>query len=318
MPIPEVLERIRRGKNFLITSHMNLEGDALGSEIAVSYLLRKMKKKCFICNSSPIPRIYNFMPSLNIVQTADRKIKNFDTAIVLDCSDLERTGKVKDFVTKSGSIINIDHHVDNKKFGDVNWVKPEASSVGEMIYELFKKAKISLNKDIALCLYAAILTDTGSFRYRNTSSATHMITGHLLEYGIRPEEVFKKIYESHKLSRMKLLGIVLGGLMVEKGVAWITVSDDMLKKTRSSLDDVEGFIEMAASIEGIKVAVLFQEIEREKIKIGFRSRGNVNVCKIAAYFGGGGHFAASGCILRENLKTAQREVLSKIRKYLGR
>lgn len=318
MSISKVLKYIRQGKNFLITSHMNLEGDALGSEIAVSYLLAKMKKNCFICNSTPIPRIYNFLPSLGIVQTVDKKIKNFDTSIVLDCSDLDRIGKVKDFVVKSGAIINIDHHMDNKNFGDVNWVKPGASSAGEMIYELFKKAKIGLNKDIALCLYAAILTDTGSFRHRNTTPSTHMIAGNLIKFGIRPEEVFRKIYESHKLSRMKLLSFVLGGLMTEKEIAWITVSGAMLKKTGASFDDIEGFIEMAASIEGIKVAVLFQEIEKNKIKIGFRSRGNVNVGKIASYFGGGGHFAASGCVLKENLRTAQKEVLGKIKEYLGK
>jgi len=316
MSIDKVLDYIRKGKSFLITSHMNLEGDALGSEIAMSYMLRKMRKKCFICNSTAIPRIYNFFPSLNIVQSAREKLKNFDTAIVLDCSDLDRTGKVKDFVTRARVVINVDHHMDNKNFGDANWVNPRASSAGEMVYELFRKAKIGLNKDIATCLYSAILTDTGSFRYRNTTAATHIITGHLLKYGIRPEYVFKKIYESHKLSRMKLLSLALAGLVARKGVAWISVSNDMLKKTGANFEDVEGFIEVAASIDGVKVAVLFQEIEKNKIKVGFRSRGNINVSNIAASFGGGGHFAASGCILKESLRNAEKKVLNKIRSYL--
>ncbi len=315
MSVDRILKAIAKGRSFLISSHINLEGDALGSELALAYLLKKMGKECFVCNASPLPRIYNFLPFLKFIEPISGHKKAFDTAVIIDCSNLERLGKIKDLVTKDKVILNIDHHPDNDNFGKVNWVVPEVSATGELIYELFRRAGVKLNRNVALCLYVAILTDTGGFRYKNTTAQTHRIAGHLLENNISPEVVFGKIYEKHRLPRMKLLSLALAGMKTNKKgtVAWISVSQDMFRRTGTDTDDTEGFIEMGCSIENVEVAVFFQEAEPDKVKVGFRSKGDIDVGKIARSFGGGGHFAASGCILSGKLKEIEKRVIKELR-----
>jgi phosphoesterase RecJ-like protein len=314
MSITKVLGAIERGRRFLISSHINLEGDSLGSEIAMSFFLKKMHKPHFICNTSPVPSVYGFLPSLEKVVTSPVRVPVFDTAIILDCSDLERIGKVKQWIKPDKVIINIDHHMDNKHFGTVNWVNPKGSATGEMLYELFDKAGIGLDENTALCLYVAILTDTGGFRYENTTSLTHAVVSRLLELGIKPPIIFEKIYESHRLARMKLLGLALSNLRLspDNSIAWFVVSQEMLKKVGADLQDVEGFIELARAVRDVRVAIFFQELKDNRIKIGFRSKGRINVSKIAHSFGGGGHFAASGCILKGKLKEIERMVLERV------
>ncbi|MCM8784061.1 MAG: bifunctional oligoribonuclease/PAP phosphatase NrnA [Candidatus Omnitrophica bacterium] len=307
-----VVKYIKKGKVFLITSHVNLEGDALGSELSLAYILEKMGKKFFIYNASVLPAAYRFLPLIHYLDK--RKNKKFDTAIVLDCSDLERIGKVKKFINSKKIIINIDHHPDNIYFGKVNWVDPTASAVGELIYGLFRKLAISLNKDAAICLYAAIITDTGGFRNQNTTVKTHRIVSRLLEYDFDASLVFENIYGMYSLARMKLLGLSLRNIKVnkEKGIVWMSVSQKMLRDTGADLKDTEGFIEMLRSIKGIKLAILFQEVEKNRVKIGFRSRRDLDVGKLARLFGGGGHFAASGCMLEGRLKDIENMVLHRI------
>jgi len=314
MSAERMLEAIKRGRRFLISSHMNLEGDSLGSELAAAYLLKKLRKSCFICNATPIPRIYNFLPSLDLVKTSPEKIRDFDTALILDCSDIERIGRVKDLIAKDKVILNIDHHPDNNNFGAVNWVNPKASAVGEILYELFQKSGVKLNKDTALCLYIAILTDTGGFRYENTTTKTHMIAGRLLEYGIKPNAIFSRIYEAYQLARMKLLSRALAGLKLnnKSKIAWMSVSENMLRETGATTEDSDGFIELVRSIEGVEVAIFFQEIEKNKVKVGFRSKGKIDVSEIAHSWGGGGHFAASGCTLKGKLGEVEKKVLKKV------
>jgi len=315
-PIDEVVKRIRRGKVFLISSHINLEGDSLGSELALAYILKRLRKKFFIYNMSGLPRNYRFLPLLDFLKI--KRIKEFDTAIILDCSESNRLGEVKKMLTSDKVIINIDHHPDNNYFGTVNWVEPTASAVGELIYKLYKKLKIPLNRDVALCLYTAIMTDTGGFRNENTTSSTHRIIAHLLKYGFKPSSVFENVYEGHSLSRMKLLGLGFDNLKMDKKrkIAWMTISQEMLKKAKADLDDIEGFVEIIRSLKGVKLAILFQELSDNKIKIGFRSREGIDAGKLASIFGGGGHFAASGCIVEGKLEKVEKMVIDRIKKEL--
>lgn len=321
--IKQVIAEIKKYKTFLITAHVNLEGDSLGSQLAMKELLVGMGKEAFILDSDPVPRHYKFLSGAQDVSNALNKVKNFDAAVVLDCPTLKRTGKVKDIINeKAKAIINIDHHVSNEKFGDVNWVESNASSAGEMVYRLFKEAGIKLTRASALSLYIAILTDTGSFNYDNTSSLTHEIAGELLGYGLDPALVSESVYERRSLEDIKLLGLVLATIQVNKKgtVAYLEVTKDMLSKTGADMAKSEGLINYARSIDGVKVAVLFKEgLTDKKINVSFRSKGNgetIDVNKIASSFGGGGHTRASGCIIDGSLAEAKKKVLAKIEEAL--
>lgn len=319
-----VIEAIKNNKKFLITAHVNLEGDSLGSQLAMKELLIGMGKAAFILDNDPVPEHYRFLPKAGEVSNRLDKVGDFDAAVVLDCPTLKRTGKVKDIIGKSSKlVINIDHHISNEKFGGINWVDPHASSAGEMVYRLFKEAGVKLTKEVALSLYIAILTDTGSFNYDNTSRVTHEIAGELLGYGLDPALVSESVYERRSVEDIKLLGLVLATLKVNKEgtVAHLEVTKEMLEKTGADIAKSEGLINFARSIDKVKVAALFKEDlkDKNKINVGFRAKGNgdiIDVNKIAAIFGGGGHMKASGCIIMGSLEEAKSKVLAKIEEAL--
>lgn len=319
-----VIEAIKNNKKFLITAHVNLEGDSLGSQLAMKELLIGMGKSAFILDNDPVPEHYRFLPKAGEVSNRLDKVGDFDAAVVLDCPTLKRTGKVKDIIGKSSKlVINIDHHISNEKFGGINWVDPHASSAGEMVYRLFKEAGVKLTKEVALSLYIAILTDTGSFNYDNTSRVTHEIAGELLGYGLDPALVSESVYERRSVEDIKLLGLVLATLKVNKEgtVAHLEVTKEMLEKTGADIAKSEGLINFARSIDKVKVAALFKEDikDKNKINVSFRAKGNgdiIDVNKIAAIFGGGGHMKASGCIIMGSLEEAKSKVLAKIEEAL--
>ena len=223
--IKKVLKAIRKHKRFLITSHLNLEGDALGSQLAMAGLLKNLKKEFIIFDNDKVPWRFLFLPGVGLVRNKIHEEEKVDAAIVLDCPNLKRTGKVKKTVEKIRHIINIDHHISNERFGYVNWVDAEASSTGEMVYRLFKEFNSPISREAALALYISILTDTGSFNYSNTSRLTHEIVSDLLGHGIEPQSVSHFIYENKTLGELKLLGRALKNLKLVAGkrIAYITV-----------------------------------------------------------------------------------------------
>lgn len=319
-----VIDAIKNHKKFLITAHINLEGDSLGSQLAMKELLLGMGKTAFILDSDSVPEHYKFLPKTEEVSNNIDQVPDFDAVIVLDCPTLNRVGKVKDIIKKSGKfVINIDHHISNEKFGNINWVEANASSAGEMVYLLFKEAGAKLTKEVALSLYIAILTDTGSFNYDNTSSVTHEIAGELLGYGLDPAVVSESVYERRSIEDLKLLGLVLATIKINKkgNVAYLEVTKDMIKNTGADIAKSEGLINYARSLDKVKVAVLFKEDlkEKNKVSVSFRSKGNgdtVDVNKIASIFGGGGHMRASGCVINASLEEAKKMVLAKVEEAL--
>lgn len=322
MEMERVVEAIKKHKRFLITAHVNLEGDSIGSQLAMKELLEGLGKEAFILDSDPVPHHYKFLPKTNGISNDISKGMNFDAAMVLDCPTLRRVGRVRKIISKDKFIINIDHHISNEKFGDVNWVDPNASSAGEMVYRLFKNMGGRLTKEIALSLYIAILTDTGSFNYDNTSSATHEIAGELLGYGLKPELVSESVYERRSVADIKLLGLVLSSIKVNKSgdIAFLEITKKMLSATGADVSKSEGFINYARSIDKVKVAILFKEDQngKSRINVSFRSKGEANVNEIAACFGGGGHVRASGCVVHGTLAEAKKKVLAKVEEILAR
>lgn len=319
--IENAVKAVREFKRFLITSHVNLEGDSLGSQLAMANLLKSLGKEFVIFDHDRVPSHYQFLPNVNRVRNdINRQEKKFDAAIVLDCPNLNRTGKVKEAVKKVGYIINIDHHISNENFGNINWVEKDVSSVGEMIHALYKKIGSPLTKEAALYLYIAILTDTGSFNYSNTSSATHEIVSELLGFGIAPGDISESIYQNKPLGDVKLLGKAISSLKVVFGgkVAYMVIRSNLLKATKTGPASCENFVNVARSVKGVEVAVFFREDMKQKnfFHASFRSNRDADVNKIAGYFGGGGHKKASGCAIKGSLGKVKKMVLGRIKDEL--
>lgn len=323
MSLKKVVACIRSHKNFLITSHANLEGDALGSELAFYRILKKLGKSAAIVNEDAVPCGYDFLPNKDSIIKFKKNMKDirFDCFVLLDCSDLRRTGEVYTLNSKiQRPVLNIDHHISNEGFGDINWIQPDASSCCEMIYKLHKKLRLSLDRDTALLLYVGMLTDTGSFRYSNATSFTHKAVSELLKYNLEPPKIYKNIYENVPLEDMKLLSKILPRIKVAgKGaIAWFQIKRNTLRHKRLSFDLTETLLSFARAIKDVEVAVLFKENlgVRDEVRVNFRSQGKIDVNRIAQVFGGGGHRTASGATVKGNIDQVIKKVLAKIKESL--
>lgn len=315
--LKSVIAAIKKHKHFLLTTHTSPEGDALGSELAFFRLLKKMGKKATVINQDPLPKEYSFLPYIeHIKHYGNVRQPIFDCMVVLDCSDLNRTGKVFRINNCGRPVINIDHHISNDRFGGPRWVEPLLSSTSEMVYILYKELRIPLDRDAAILLYTGIMTDTGSFRYSNTSAFTHKVIGELMSFNIDIRMVYKQVYENISFSDARLLNNILSGVRLagEGRVAWVEVPASIFKDRKVALDLSEHILSFMRAIKGVQVVALFKENlgDKGEVRFNLRSNGGVDVNKIASYFGGGGHRSASGCTLVGRLADIRRRVLSRI------
>ncbi len=308
--LKEIKKIIENNKNFLIIAHKNMEADALGSQLALARLLRKLGKKVFLVNADKVPSIYHFLPQADKVKQniPDTKI---DICFVLDCSDLERTGRLAKKLKKF-FIVNIDHHVSNTKFGNINWIDKNSTSTCELIYRLYKFLKVSLDKESALCIYAGVLSDTGSFSFVNTSRTAHKISYELLKFGIDSSEVYQRIYNNFSLREIKFCLEVLRSIKsCYKGKIVYCETNEWKKNLKSSSELTEFILSLMRSIKDSEVAILFKYMEN-KVRINLRSKGKVDVNKVASFFGGGGHTCASAVTIKGTLNSVKKKVLKKI------
>ena len=322
MSLRKVVDCVKKNKNFLITSHTNLEGDALGSELAFYNLIRKLGKAATVINEDSLPYGYDFLPHKNKLVRFKDNLKDikFDCFVALDCSDLARTGEVYRLNIEQKPILNIDHHISNQKFGDINWVEPHASSCSEMIYKLYKALRLPLDRDAAILLYTGMLTDTGSFRYSNTAAFTHRAVSELLKFNLDVAQIYKSVYENIPFEDIKLLSKILPCLRREaKGrIIWFQIKHNMLRSRKLSFDLSEHVLSFGRAIKDAEVVVLFKENlgVKNEIRINFRSQGKVDVNRIAQFFGGGGHKAASGATVHGKIDDVRRRVLARIKENL--
>jgi len=286
-------------------------------------MLKKLHKAAIIVNEDAVPYRYDFLPKIKHIKQFKKNIRDisFDCLVVLDCSDLSRTGEVYRLNSRQKPVLNIDHHISNQRFGDINWVEPSASSCSEMIYRLYKTLHLPLDKDTAISLYAGILTDTGSFRYTNTKSFTHQAASELLKYNLDIPRIHKSIYEDIPLGETRLLVSILPHLKLccQGKIAWFQIKRSMLKNKKLSFDLTESLLSFARAIKGVEAAALFKENlgTKHEIRINLRSHGKVDVNKIACFFGGGGHKTASGATVTGKLDSVRRKVLDKIKDSLS-
>ena len=318
----EIIKVVQKNNIFLITSHTNLDGDGIGSELALHFILKKLKKKSIILNQDKLPKIYHFLPRSNKVHYLEDNCidtKGIDVGIVLDCSNAKRIGKTYEIFKNIKTVINIDHHKSNENFGDLNYVDSSVSSVGEIIYELIRSINIDLlDEDISTCLFAAMITDTGSFRYSNVSSKTFKIASDLTSFGIKPHLIANNIYNRKTYSGLKLLGEALSTLEVDDSnyVSWLTITRKMLNNAKANDEEIEGIIDVATTLDNTEISILFRETKDNKIKISFRSKGNFDVNKFAGKFKGGGHPNAAGCLCSGKMDKIKEEILSELFKEI--
>jgi phosphoesterase RecJ-like protein len=278
------------------------------------------KKDICVLSRDPVPEILKFLPSSKMVKQKPPK-KEFDVLFILDCNTLERTG----FETlKAKKTAIIDHHVLPSKSARSGFyssiaaslIDPAAAATGVLIYKVLTALKIPIDKNIATNLYAAILVDTGGFRYSNASPESLKISSYLVEAGARPWDIAKEVYESFPYKSMKLLGLSLSTMDNKDGMAWINITKSMFKKTGTTAEDSEDFVDFPRKVKGVEVAVFFRQDGERSFKISLRSKGKVNVQKVAKTFGGGGHAPAAGCKVNGTLSEVQKKVLSAVRKAI--
>ncbi len=310
----EVFELINNNQNFLIVSHKNPDGDSLGSEIALALALMKIKKKVYIYNSDPPPERYSKFPKASLIQTEKKNFKE-DIIIFVDCAEIDRIGKIKENIDFSKPSINIDHHIGNTKFGTVNVIKPDYSSTAEIIYKLIKN-EIPMDKEIATYLYIGILTDTGAFRYPNTTSHSLRVASELVAYGVTASQVSEFIWFTDPEARIKLLGDVLRTMNLYDKISIMYVTKEMLRKHRAKEEDTEEFIDYGLSIKGIETAAIIKEREDGILKVSLRSKDNVPVQELAAKYGGGGHRTASGFTVEKEIEPFKKELRKELEKLV--
>jgi len=311
----EIISVITSGKSFLITAHMRLDGDALGSELALYLMLKGLGKEAVVYNSDATPEQYRFLPAADQIVYTVEDIDKYDAGFILDCSELDRLGKISSEVSRIKKLINIDHHVSNSGFSPLNLLDTHASSTGELVFRLMKKMQSALTPDICTNLYAAILTDTGGFRYSNTRQETLRTSAELVAGGANPQWISENIYESDPPSKLLLLARVLETLSldIENKTASLVVTWRHLQDTGATMEQTDGFVDIPRQVKGIDIAILFTQTGEREYKLSLRSKGKNNVEKIARKFGGGGHVNAAACRIEGSIEEVKSRVFAAIR-----
>jgi len=315
-----IRREIETHQNFIVTTHVNPDGDGLGSQIALARYLRASTgrpKTVHLLNSSPVPPNYSFLDPNEEIEVFEARrhgarVEDSEVIFILDISDWERLRELGQMVQALPlRKICIDHHPATRKFADLDVIHPQASSTGEIIYHLLSGLGATLDARMAEALYTAILTDTGGFRFSNTSAGAHEVVARLIAAGASPALIYQRVYENQSRARVRLFAKALDRLNFEAGgmLAWTAISQPLLRETGAQPRDTEGFADYPRTIEGVEVSVMFLETERGKIKVSFRSKGRYVINGLANRFGGGGHPFASGALMDGPLAEAIRHVI---------
>ena len=301
-----IRETIDKGRKFLVVSHVDPDGDAVGSAFAACFALTGLGKDASVYLQDSVPYRYRFLPRPAAVLHQFPE-NGYDAVFVVDCGDLHRVGDSYDALKRKGVLINIDHHEANGAFGQINIIDDRASSTAEILYLILKSLEVRFTSDIAVNLYTAVVTDTGSFRYENTTERAFSICEEMIGFGVSPAYVAAKVYENHPKERLQLLCLVLTTLETvhEDRIALAHITGDMFSRTHTSPEHAEGFVEYLREIDSVEVACLLRELGSERYKVSMRSKESVDVASIARTFGGGGHHRAAGCTMEGDLATVK-------------
>ncbi len=277
----------------MITSHIRPDGDGLGSGLALYWMLRSLGKEATVLLRDRVPPAYTVLPGSDMVLVAEDVTEDYEAAFIIECSDVMRPGLPS---LKDQFVVNIDHHSTTTPFGDVNWIDPTAAAVGEMIFNLCKALGVQVTKEIAECIYTALLTDTGSFHFSNTTERTLKIASELVRLGVEPARISQALFYSYPFSKIKLLGLVLSTIERDETgrLAWVTVDRETMYEADASEEDSDGIVNHALSVGEVDAVAFFKELSPGVYRVSLRSKGKNNVAKVAEMFGGGGHRNAAG------------------------
>lgn len=307
-------EAIKEANIIYMASHVQPDGDNIGSLLGLGIALKKIGKDVKLIETDKVPKDYKFLPRIELIKEYETP-NTFDLFIALDCSDKDRLGLGKEFAEKAQCIINIDHHITNTNFGDINIVDDSAAATGELVYRFIERMGIEIDKDIATCLYTAISTDTGSFMFSNTTYNTHLIVAKLLQKNIDINKININLYQKRSLEKTKLLIATLNNmeLYLDGKVALVTVTHELLEANNATLEDTEGIISFVRSIDTVELACLLKEVDQTETKISMRSKEFINVAQVCTNLGGGGHERAAGCTIYKGVKEAKQIILEEIK-----
>jgi len=318
--VAQIKDAILSRQRFLICSHARPDGDSIGSQLALAYALRALGKHVDIVNKDPAPPPLMAFPGVRTIRVAETAEGEYDAAVVLECSELARTGVTG---LERYFLINIDHHPGNAGFGRLNWFNGDAAACAEMVFDVIEALDVPMSVEIATHVYVGILTDTGSFHYSSISPRTFDICRQLVEAGVDPPRVARSIFDSNSLGRLKLFGAVLSSIELEDDgrLAVVRVDRAMAASAGGNYEDTEGLINLPLTVREIQAVVFFKEMDARDYRVSLRSKGEIDVCAVAKRFGGGGHKNASGCTVRGEYAEVRarltREIVAAIRRGLA-
>ncbi len=314
--LSEVVQLIERKQYFMITSHIRPDGDGLGSGLALYWMLKSLGKHADVVLSDRVPPAYMILPGADRVIVQPDVTEKYDAAFIIECSDVNRPGLPG---LNNQFVVNIDHHSTTEAFGDINWIDSTAAAVGEMIYNLCKALGVEVTKEIADCIYTALLTDTGSFHFSNTTERTLKIASELVRRGVEPAKISEALFYSNPFSKILLLGLVLSTIERDESgrIAWVTLDRELMYAADAAEEDADGIVNHALSVGEVEAVAFFKELSPGIYRISLRSKGKNNVAKVAETFGGGGHRNAAGCRIEGSLEDVKRRVIEGLQAAIG-
>ena len=305
-----------RRQRFLLTSHARPDGDSIGSQLAMAFALEALGKQVRIVNSDPAPEHYQDFPGMDRIEIADRASAEVDAVIVMECSDLTRTGVAG---LEGAFLINIDHHAGNRLYGAVNWHDESAAACGEMVFDLIRELGVPLSLEIATHIYLAILTDTGSFHHSNITPRTFDICRQTVEAGVNPAAMARRVFDSNSFGKLKLIGALLDSMeLLDDGrLALLYMDDAMLDACNCTNNDTEGLINLPLTAREIQAVVFFKVGPTGEVRVSMRSKYDVDVRQVAGAFGGGGHKNAAGFTVTGSLEEVRPRIVELIVKAIA-
>lgn len=307
--------------NFLLLVHEKPDGDAFGSVLAGAHLLQKLGKKFTLVNDDPVPAKFSFFPMSDRFLLPEDVQETFDAVISFDCGDRKRLGRSgSKLISEHAHLLNIDHHVTNDRFGTENLVDLDAAATCQIVYKIAMELGVELDLDTATCIYTGLVTDTGGFRYSNTSEEVLLIAAALLKIGVEPYNIADRVLETLTWPQVLLIRESLGTLQrdADGRLAWINISRETINRVDGTDEDVEGLVNYPRNVQGVEVGICFREAAPGKVKVSMRSKYVIDVGAIAVEFGGGGHARASGCTVEGELATVSERVLERVRQELAK
>ncbi len=311
--LSQVVELIENKNNFAITTHVRPDGDGIGSSLGLCWLLRSLGKSAEVVLRDEIPISYALLPGADEIKKIAEVNGKYDAIFVIECSDITRPG-IKGL--ENQVTVNIDHHSSSEHFGTINWIDQTASAVGEMIYNLCKAIGGRITKEIAECVYLALVTDTGSFHFPNTTERTLKVASELIKVGVKPAQISEAVYNSYPWSRIELMRQVLATVKRNEtgNIAWMRQTLEMAEHAESVDGDNNGFVNIPLAAKEVEAVIYMREVKPQAYRVSLRSKDNINVARVAEKFGGGGHKNAAGCRVEGDWDAREKEIVSALTK----